>query len=65
MFASSSSSSVQPPEGAAAAGASKLSEEGAGLAWEGVSDGVQQKGKPYSHLTDSKSFSYMLMSFLS
>lgn len=46
LHASSPSGSVQPPEAAAAAGASKVFEEGSGLSWEGINEGlaIHQKG---------------------
>lgn len=47
LLASSPSGSVQPPEAAAAAGASRVFEEGSGLSWEGINEGlaIHQKGK--------------------
>lgn len=47
LLMSSPSGSVQPPEAAAAAGASKVFEEGSGLSWDGIHESlaIHQKGK--------------------
>lgn len=47
LLVSSPSGSVQPPEAAAAAGASKVFEEGSRLSWDGINEGlaIYQKGK--------------------